>query len=882
MTHNDWVVFRYLRPTRECFWKWDDLGDVISWQNNETIAFRQELVQVLESLLPYGLPRFGTVLLAIAANREGWSVMPRMREHLEELLQRSDEPKQEKVRNQINEALQRLETFHLQSKQQGMTSHHRVLLLERILRDLPNRLSQEKSLAVVRMLQNRPTKDPATDYLSIQQNADGIRSLILDLKTICHLAVKEDESKNWQLDFDLIEATGLDEIPKSSEDELSLPEQIRALVESLTEDDEFSSIANLVNQLMGLVSIPQPLVDPVTQSLGGVSDLSNRGRLDQLLLSELVHDDLTLAVRVALREALYLQREFTPDDGNLHRVIVLEGGIRTWGIPRVFLLSLALAAAATSNPKNQLSLLRAQAGKLTSIDLATREGMVEHLGTIYPELDMSDSIASLTELTETSTQKIEPVLFVTGETYRRNDFRDSLRNQGPNQLTVITAERSGDYSVIEHSRQGRRMVQQGNVNLETVVSRRAAKSVRFSKDTSRKDWPAAFRCTVFPIRFALRPRDQAQPQVWQVDRMGVLGLGSHQSLLYWDDPEVGGMLVSDHIPRGRLLWSQNASAVGVSYALIGAPNSPRLSLMRVNVSDKQNPQVQVISVERNPEPLLGVSMQGGVLCLVCSSQIRIHRMSDGCETASHSFANRAYVIGKYFLNIRTQFLECFEVIDNWLEWTPIARLTESSSELLIRGTIQGVIRQRNNKEILRILEGFDPDFKSKLGDRVREDGISITDRKMLNRFCRTREYRTKVNQVGIDGERRLVLQMPGRKRYAVHVDDERIFLKPTEELLYPESFQFWPPASGSRVHLVVARSPKGQEVYLDGRGLLHLKAKDIAIPEMTFALDSLSIGGWLSDGRYFGEYYYAGEKTGLADASYIQRCLNTFARHWVN
>ena len=39
------------------------------------------------------------------------------------------------------------------------------------------------------------------------------------------------------------------------------------------------------------------------------SDISNRGPLDRLLLSESAHDDLTLAVRIALNEALYLRRE---------------------------------------------------------------------------------------------------------------------------------------------------------------------------------------------------------------------------------------------------------------------------------------------------------------------------------------------------------------------------------------------------------------------------------------------------------------------------------------------------------------------------------------------------------------------------------------------
>ena len=94
---------------------------------------------------------------------------------------------------------------------------------------------------------------------------------------------------------------------------------------------------------------PASLPDPEELPMGGFSDIENRGSLDRLLMSELAYDDLTLAVRIALNEALYLRRETPPTTPSLARSILIDVGIRMWGIPRVFATSVALALLATTD-----------------------------------------------------------------------------------------------------------------------------------------------------------------------------------------------------------------------------------------------------------------------------------------------------------------------------------------------------------------------------------------------------------------------------------------------------------------------------------------------------------------------------------------------------
>jgi hypothetical protein len=106
----------------------------------------------------------------------------------------------------------------------------------------------------------------------------------------------------------------------------------------LKDDVELGGLARLALNLMAAVHLPRPVADREELPLGGVSDITNRGALDRLLVSELANDDLTLAVRIAVNEALYLRREMPPRNPPRQRFVLLDAGIRMWGVPRVFSL----------------------------------------------------------------------------------------------------------------------------------------------------------------------------------------------------------------------------------------------------------------------------------------------------------------------------------------------------------------------------------------------------------------------------------------------------------------------------------------------------------------------------------------------------------------
>ena len=59
----------YLKAPSNGLWHWAEDGAVVVWKDGTTLAFREELVQILARLEPNGLPPFGSVVFLLAACR---------------------------------------------------------------------------------------------------------------------------------------------------------------------------------------------------------------------------------------------------------------------------------------------------------------------------------------------------------------------------------------------------------------------------------------------------------------------------------------------------------------------------------------------------------------------------------------------------------------------------------------------------------------------------------------------------------------------------------------------------------------------------------------------------------------------------------------------
>ena len=82
--------------------------------------------------------------------------------------------------------------------------------------------------------------------------------------------------------------------------------------------------------------------------------------------------------------------------------------------------------------------------------------------------------------------------------------------------------------------------------------------------------------------------------------------------------------------------------------------------------------------------------------------------------------------------------------------------------------------------------------------------------------------------------------------------------------------------------LSLAKLPDGSRAWLDGRGLLHLKSADPAVPECTLILCDGPMGGWLADGGVFGDKYWLllGEQP-LPAVEFLRRAITPFIQRVV-
>ena len=77
-----------------------------------------------------------------------------------------------------------------------------------------------------------------------------------------------------------------------------------------------------------------------------------------------------------MNEALYLRRETPPSNPPKHRAVLLDSGVRLWGVPRVFATAVGMALAEAPRGTCGLTSSCALGEKAVPVSLADRVGVV--------------------------------------------------------------------------------------------------------------------------------------------------------------------------------------------------------------------------------------------------------------------------------------------------------------------------------------------------------------------------------------------------------------------------------------------------------------------------------------------------------------------------
>jgi len=434
----------YFQSYQSYFWQWEDNAEVLAIPGGNTIAYWGFVEDVMESLAPQGLPPFGSLLLGILATN------PNTEKSIEQV-GAILKPNPTIDTSLIKHILDFL-TVVVSVPSTYKSGPTRFVLLQTIFHNCHGRLSIKDSKRISKKDDFQP-KDFISAITHPQALTPGF--LTADLRAFALL-----NQKFRSVEEILAKMIALPEI---REEAISLPEETGVsgkpddLVDQLIDNPNTFPVGALIRQLWSGLQIPIHSSLPSQQPLGGISDLTNKGDFDKLLISEFANDDLVFLSRLANNEALYLQREIPPSHPQQRRIFLLDTSLKNWGTPKLVAFAVALAIA--HHPKTTLASSVCVVGNAyTEVGLESVSQIMEALlqlnGSLHATQGLEDFLAN------GPIQPQDEIFWITSQEARNHpamtralhDYRDRL-------AYCIFTDASGCLEVYKNQRTGRKHLQ---------------------------------------------------------------------------------------------------------------------------------------------------------------------------------------------------------------------------------------------------------------------------------------------------------------------------------------------------------------------------------------------------------------------------------------
>jgi ribosomal protein L7/L12 len=452
----------YIQTYNDYFWCWEDEGEVVGIPGGETIAYREFVWQIMEALADQGLPPFGSLLLAIVATNYSTKnpllqVEEIIRKNIPVYHAKDQFHPTEEVLGQAMQFLRMLSALPMKYT----TGDKRVQLFQLIFAGAHNSLSSTTSRDAL-----AGQWSPVKEY-SYETFYTEFRCIALLLKRFPDAA-------------SLIEKlAGIPEIEEPVELEEEGTPVPGDFIQSLVENYKTFSIGALIRYIWSGLNIPIHHTLPSSQPLGGVSDLSNKGDFDKLLVSEFANDDWLFLSRVANQEALYLHREMPPAADDLERVILLDISLKSWGTPKVLAYAILLAIA--RHPRTDIPCTALAVGNsFYPLAFATVDELINSIqlldGALHPA-------AGLTKFFEQhpAPKKAELLFIASPETMRHPDVQKVFSDHYQLFKYWVHVGQEGEIELFRNQHGGKKLVQQIRLPLEQLWEE-AKKKIRIQPE----------------------------------------------------------------------------------------------------------------------------------------------------------------------------------------------------------------------------------------------------------------------------------------------------------------------------------------------------------------------------------------------------------------
>ena len=870
----------YLTDIVSSYWKWSPGGQEVSWSDGAGLPLlaRADCGRSNE-LAGDGLPPLGSILLLLAACRNNWQKAPSRRLLLAQVLDAEPNAPSLELLSKVCNGLDKVQALPTELR---LSLEAKVELAVLVFADVPFRLSQDLSQAVLAALDRGEMGGPDSPNRADQFG----HWLLRDLRAIVGGLQRVDAAA-----LRLRMQTGLETLPEAAPVDAPPPTGT-AWLAWLEQQPEFAGVARLARRLMAVVYIPRPLHAAEQLQIGGVTDIASRGPLDRLLLSELAHDDLTLAVRVAMNEALYLRRESPPKTPPRQRHVVLDCGLRNWGLPRVYGTAVALALAARQDKQIELVCHRAHGTELQPVALNTTDGLREHLAALDHRLHPGAALPALADLLAQDSEG-EAILVTAADTIDDPEFQRAIEQGGLGSLYVAALARDGRLELSQYSRAGRKTLAKAQLPLDEILKPRPS-SVKLH-DPARGLLPAIFRADPFPLLLSVQT---TQDNSWQIEDWGVVTLAGDGRLLRWAQSWCAAQQLATGLPRGKIQAVSLAGREQFPVCLVVGKLSPH-GLLAVWLSrDGQNERR--VPLNSSLEQVQRVLVDRTHAYLMFNGIVEAVHLSTGRVVARRQFKQLQIMNGLYCREAAadagklTWKWSRLSVADGNVALTQVAAVKASAEFARVFDVdgVEGPVVVTEFGDIITTATRETKRIHNAKGRPVTIETISRSGRRFLARIGADRwvvetltgtchpvhnlslqfesaswqmhsaAYRHRFEAIGITPQGHLALRTPKNRLWP---------LSPPEMIWGPTTaipdgfcalpFQAFEHDEISGFNLRRAVFADGSEALLDSRGLLHLRSSNPGVQEFTIVLSDGLSAGWCRDGRMWGGRYWLGDRS---------------------
>ncbi|QIF04728.1 hypothetical protein [Roseimicrobium sp. ORNL1] len=783
------------------FWTWHGefrsaMGSVLG----NFLGSRDTLVDLLEALAPDGLPPLGAVVLVNAAAQTVWDgvVIHTELQHACGVW-KSGEPLPSTLASLWMHATRGLDAISNLPPELKNAAAKRTLV-RMVFEGAFNRLPPDLSESILDEFKKTPDLEP---FMQRAPDINGQARLLRDLSA---LAKAFDRLPPSQLEHRL--RTGLDgdlgdqiELPledlKPEPPAIEIPDDLLAALEK--EGGQLAQVAGVARRLSAVLHVPKPVSQQDDLPVGGVSDITNRGEPDRLLLTELAWDDLTFASRLAQGEALYSRRESPPSEPPPRRKILLDTGIHLWGKPRLFALGAVLAlvrhlkrsgVAAGDQGGDVYTLADDQ---FAPVSLRTVEDVRTQLAKLEPAPFPSEALAHFVQNEMPQAEPGEEVFLVSHPDAMALLVREPSWQQlaATCLLHSIQVDRHGLLMLSRHSVAGSRTLSQAQVDLDALLQGPPERRPSLALTDEMARLPAFYHRLPWPLYY---PMIAAGQVAFELPQTGHVGVTPDRCVCYW----------RTSARCGRVLWPYAPAPEAQRVMLVDGADPGTVALAFGTFT---NCELLVCDVHgRRPSVLCagdfgqayvsGVSLQSGALVVY---------HSHGCDAFS---AETGLLLVSYRGGVPRQ--RWFDGSSFREDARPVPLSDRLASTRMPRA--HHVSRHTNITEV-----GFGPTnglhFRKQSGMTYHLD--VATDRTPCWRVC-------------------------GR-----HADSDVVF-RPLERLDTPQ----WPD-----VGLRQAEFADGRRVVYDPRGFMHM-VDPRSNHELSVAVVKGNTAVWLKEGHHFGDRAY--------------------------